>query len=239
MQAEVIFGEVPFSLGDAYFQKKDVGLTVTEDAKGNSVQMEYHPDRNSEIMRWLICEAELIQCIGRARGVNRTTDTPLQIDIIGTVPLPFMVNEVMNWSEAKPEPVDIMAGRGVVLDCDQSAKGAAKVVAAMLPDLYGTSDAVKSARRRSRCQTPNRYILLGKRHREGKLRQHWRKARLKLPDSRYAVPILVRRCYWRPLRDDEIPPPGARLSKLGNVILALEPLLPEEFRANAGYILRN
>ena len=112
--------------------------------------MEYHPDSNSEVMRWLICEAELIQCVGRARGVNRTAETPLQIDIIGTVPLPFMVDEVMSLAEAKPEAHNVMAGRGVVLNCDPSAKGAAKVVAAMLPDLYGTPDAVKSARRRSR-----------------------------------------------------------------------------------------
>ena len=239
MQAEVIFGEVPDSLGNAYYLKKDAGLTVTGDTKGNCVQMEYHPDNNSEIIRWLICEAELIQCVGRARGVNRTTETPLQIDIIGTVPLPFMVKKVMNWGEAKPDPYDIMAGRGVALNCEPSAKGAAKVVAALLPDLYGSSDAVKSAKRRSRCQTPNNIYLLGKRHREEKLRKRWRTARLKLPDSRYAVPIKVRRCLWRGLRDGETPPPGARLSKLGHVILALEPLLPEEFRVNPGYILRN
>jgi hypothetical protein len=239
MQAEVIFDEVPNGLDGAYYPKKDAGLTITENAKGNCVQMEYHPDNNSEVMRWLACEAELIQCVGRARGVNRTADTALQIDIVGTVPLPFMVNEVMKLDEANPDPLDVMAGRGVVLDCDPSAKGAAKVIAAMLPDLYGTSDAVKSARRRSRCQTPNKSSLLGKRHREENLKKRWRTTRLKLPDSRYSVPIKVRRCLWRGLRDDETPPQGARLSKLWKVIFVLEPLLPEEFRANAGYILRN
>jgi len=66
-----------------------------------------------------------------------------------------------------------------------------------------------------------------------------RTARLKLADSRYAVPIKARRCLWRGLRNGEVPPPDARFSKLGNVNFVLEPLLPEEFRANAGYILRN
>ena len=239
MQAEVIFDEVPDSLGGAYYSKKNSGLTVKDNETGNCVQMEYHPDSNSEVMRWLICEAELIQCVGRARGVNRTAETPLQIDIIGTVPLPFMVDEVMSLAEAKPEAHNVMAGRGVVLNCDPSAKGAAKVVAAMLPDLYGTPDAVKSARRRSRCQTPNNIYLLGKRHREGERPNKWRTVRLKLADSRYAVPIKSRRCLWRSLREGEVPPPDARLSKLGNVTFVLEPLLPEEFRANAGYILRN
>ena len=137
MQAEVIFGEVPSSLGkECYYPKKEAGLTVTDDAKGNCVQMEYHPDNNSEVMRWLACEAELIHSVGRARGVNRTADTPLQIDIIGAVPLPFVVSEVMTLTEAQPKPLDIMAGRGVALNCESSAKGAAKVVAAILSDLY-------------------------------------------------------------------------------------------------------
>ena len=239
MQAEVIFGEVPDSLGNAYYPKKEAGLTVPDDAKGNGVQMEYHPDVNSEVMRWLACEAELIQCVGRARGINRTAETPLQIDIIGTVPLPFTVTEVMSLAEAKPDPLEIMAGRGVALNCEPSTKGAARVVAAMLPDLYGTSDAVKSARRRSRCRTPNENSILSKRHREENLSKRWRSASLKLADSRYAVPIKVRRCLWRGLRDGETPPRGARLSKMWNVIFVLEPLLPEEHRANAGYILRN
>ena len=222
------------------FPLYDKWLTVTEVAKGNCVRMEYHPDNNSEIMRWLICEAEMIQCIGRARGVNRTTDTPLQIDIIGKVPLPFTVNEVMNWEEAKPDPLDIMAGRGVVLNCDPAANGAAKVVAAMLSDLYGTSDAVRSARKRSLCQTPNDISLLGKRHSEGAMQQKWPTARLKLSSkSRYAVPIKFRRGLWRGLRDGEIPPRDAHCSILGDKILVREPLLPEEFRANAGYILKN
>jgi len=237
MQAEVIFDEVPDSLGDAYYMKKDAGLTVADDSAKNCVQMEYHPDGNSEIMRWLICEAELIQCIGRVRGVNRTADTPVQIDIIGTVPLPFMVNEVMNWGEAKPDPYDIMAGRGVVLNCDKSAKGANKVVAAMLPDLYETADAVKGAVRRSRGRTPNRYISLGKRPRERIISQTWRTALLKPPDSRYAVPIKVRRFLLRPLRDGETPPENAHGSKLGSTILVKEPLLPEGMRDKAGYIL--
>ena len=239
MQAEVIFDAVPDSLGGAYYPKKEAGLSVTDDSLGNCIKMEFHPDKNSEMMRWLVCEAELIQCLGRARGVDRTADTPLQIDIIGTVPLPFAVNEVMSWPEAEPDPLDIMAGRGVVLDCEPSAKGAAKVVAAMVPDLFGTSDAVRSARNRSPCHTPNDNTLLGKRHSERISRRNWRARRLKLADSRYAVPIKFRRGLWRGVRDGEIPPKGARLSKLRGVIFVLEPLLPEEHRANAGYILRN
>ena len=129
-------------------------------------------------------------------------------------------------------------GRGVALNCDPSEKGASKVISAILPDLYSTPDAVKSARRRSRCQTPNRYILLGKRHRESNKTDRWRSDLLKLADSRYAVPVMVRRRLWRPLRSGETPPANARGSILDGVTYVLEPLLPEEFRENAGYILK-
>jgi putative DNA primase/helicase len=238
MQAEVIFDKVPVSLGDAYYSKKDVGLTVTDVEVSNGIQMEYHPDSKSEVMRWLICEAELIQAIGRARGVNRTEDNPLQIDIIGTVPLPFTIDEVMSLDEAKPDPLEIMAGRGVILNCDPSANGVSNVVAAMLPDLYKTSDAVRSARKRSLCQTPKYIYYLGERHSERKIPKNWSSDLLKLADSRYAVPVMVRRRLWRILRPGETPPANARGSILGGVTYVLEPLLPEEFRGNAGYILK-
>jgi len=238
MQAEVIFGEFPFSLGNAYYPRDDAGLSVSDEAMINCVQREFHPDDNSEMMRWLVCEAELIQCLGRARGVSRTADNPLQIDIIGTVPLPIAVDEVMSLTEATPDPLDVMAGRGVVLDCVPSAKGAAKVVSAILPDLFGSSDAVRSARKRSLCQTPNNNSLLGKRHGEEFLRKNWPASRLRLPGNRYAVPIKARRRLWRLLRDGEEPPTDARATRLGDKVFVLEPLLPEEFRANPGYILK-
>jgi hypothetical protein len=112
-----------------------------------------------------------------------------------------------------------MAGRGVILNCDPLANGASNVVAAMLPDLYKTSNAVRSARKRSLCQTPNNIYLLGKRHSERKIPKNWSSDLLKLADSRYAVPVMVRRRLWRTLRPGETPPANARGSKLGDVTL--------------------
>ena len=37
--------------------------------------MEEHADPIAEAVRWSICEGELIQAMGRGRGVNRTADT--------------------------------------------------------------------------------------------------------------------------------------------------------------------
>ncbi len=49
--------------------------------------MEQHADPIAEAVRWSICEGELIQAIGRGRGVIRTADTPLEIDLLTDVVL--------------------------------------------------------------------------------------------------------------------------------------------------------
>jgi hypothetical protein len=50
--------------------------------RGVVVEGPYHPDPRAEAVRWAICEAQLVQAIGRGRGVNRTDSNPLQIDIL-------------------------------------------------------------------------------------------------------------------------------------------------------------
>jgi hypothetical protein len=95
-----------------------------------------------------------------------------------------------------------------------------------------------TAKKRSLCQTPNKNSLLGERHSEDNLRYQWSPVLLKPAGARYAVEIKVRRCLLRPLREGEVPPEGAKLSRMRNTIFVTEPLLPEEHRRNAGYILR-
>ena len=46
----------------------------------------------AEAVRWSICEGELIQAMGRGRGVNRTAVTPLEIDLLTDVVLPVTVD---------------------------------------------------------------------------------------------------------------------------------------------------
>ena len=45
-------------------------------APGGKVEGNQHPDPRVEAVRWQICEAELIQAIGRGRGVNRDGRQP-------------------------------------------------------------------------------------------------------------------------------------------------------------------
>ncbi len=73
------------------------------DGSGHVVdRCDKHPDAFGDDVRWLICEAELIQAFGRARGINRTDDEPLDIDILTNVVLPVTVDEVRYWKKEAP-----------------------------------------------------------------------------------------------------------------------------------------
>ncbi|MCX7345158.1 MAG: hypothetical protein NTU78_05370, partial [Alphaproteobacteria bacterium] len=80
------------------------------------LMVETHADPIAEAIRWSICEGELIQAIGRGRGVNRTAETPLEIDLLTDAVLPLTVHEVVPWQHIKPSRRDLMALEGVVLE---------------------------------------------------------------------------------------------------------------------------
>ena len=65
----------------------------------HAVPGEVHADPTAEAIRWSICEAELIQAMGRGRGVNRTAENPLQIDLLTDVVLPVTVDELIDWHD--------------------------------------------------------------------------------------------------------------------------------------------
>jgi hypothetical protein len=157
-QAEALFRASVKTLGPDNYDRIWEPLTGT----GTLVSVERHPDPQAEVMRWLACEAELIQAIGRVRAVNRTAKNPVQIDIINLVPLPEIeIDEVVEWEDAQPDPRAVIAGRyGLLLPADNH-KGTAPLIAALLPDLYQTASAAKQAGVYSRAETPNRYYLLG------------------------------------------------------------------------------
>jgi putative DNA primase/helicase len=84
---------------------------------GTGIEVEncdQHVDPMAEMVRYQVCEGELVQSVGRGRGVNRTAKTPLDIDILADVVLPITVHEVVSWEEPS-ELVEMMASEGVVL----------------------------------------------------------------------------------------------------------------------------
>jgi putative DNA primase/helicase len=101
-----------------------------------AVAMEAHADPIAEAVRWSICEGELIQAIGRGRGVNRTAVNPLEIDLLTDVVLPVTVDALVAWSDLRPTRRDLMALAGIVLEN-------AADMAACFPDLWPSREAAK------------------------------------------------------------------------------------------------
>jgi hypothetical protein len=104
------------------------------DGTGVAVTCDQHPDDLAEAIRYQICEAELVQAIGRGRGVNRTAETPLDVDILADVVLPVTVDEVQEW-EAPGHEVEMVA-EGIWLESPAD-------MARAWPDVWATAKAAR------------------------------------------------------------------------------------------------
>lgn len=112
------------------------------DGSGVLVHCDIHPDPVAEACRWQICEGELIQAIGRARGVNRTEASPLMIEIWSNIVLPITVNEVLHWSDIPCGfEIDLIAG-GILLESPTDS-------AKCWPSMWPTAGAARQWRRRA------------------------------------------------------------------------------------------
>ena len=83
-----------------------------------------------------MCEGELIQAIGRGRGVNRTSATPLDIDILADVVLPITVSEAHRWDEVEASEIVEMLAEGVVLTSPAD-------MAQCWPNIWATAEAAR------------------------------------------------------------------------------------------------
>lgn len=132
----------PVELGA--FQKETRAIRLA-DGTGRPIEVPTYADETAEAVRAAITDAEVIQAIGRARGVNRTADDPVNVWVFADVVTPLVVQEVLEWRDVAPSAVDRMACRGVVLTSPADA-------AAIFPDLFATPKAAERALYRSREQ---------------------------------------------------------------------------------------
>lgn len=86
------------------------------DGTSRSIRALEHADDQAEILRAAICDDELIQAIGRGRGVNRTTATPLEVQVLADVALPLVYDRVLAWEQVVPDVVQRMLLSGVATD---------------------------------------------------------------------------------------------------------------------------
>jgi hypothetical protein len=134
-----------------WYPRQSAGVDVGNGV-GLSVQAEQHPDPMVEAVRLQICEAELIQCGGRGRGVNRSAETPLQLDVLSNVCLPMEVNQPVRWDDNAPGEIGEMVARGLLPDGPAAA-------AMVYPDLWPSVNKAKMAARNARVKSPRANIL--------------------------------------------------------------------------------
>jgi putative DNA primase/helicase len=195
---EVLIGRPPEIIEGHWYGKSTAALNMHGTGEGPAIfsqkgdggaiigGTDRHPDPIAEALRWSICEAELIQSIGRGRGVNRTAETPLNIDLLTHIPLPCAIEEAGPFKNFEPTPFDLMAARGLVVP-DTGAHGVWPMVAAALPDIFKTDQAARDAgKTRSQGETRIRYIY------GFPPVSSYKPGRVRLTGARYAVPVLLR-----------------------------------------------
>jgi hypothetical protein len=114
--AETIFGrEVKKLPAHQTYPKRSVGRLLS-DGTGRRALADHHPDELVEAVRFAICEGEVLQAIGRGRGVRRTAETPLDVLVLTDVPLPLPIDAFANWKDIcdAAGPIEVLVAKGIV-----------------------------------------------------------------------------------------------------------------------------
>lgn len=116
----------------------DAEVVTLSDKQGMVVSMvrETHPHPLAEQVRARICDDGLIQAIGRGRGVNRTADNPLRVELWGEAVPPVEVDEFRPFHWLSKD--EIALGNGIWVE-------SAADLSALWPEL-GSEKAIHSAR---------------------------------------------------------------------------------------------
>ena len=134
-----------------WYPRQSAGVDVGSGV-GLSVQGEQHPDPMAEAVRWQICEAELIQCGGRGRGVNRSASAPLQLDVLSNVCLPMEVAQPLRWDDNAPGRIEEMVAHGLLPEGPAAA-------AMIYPDIWKEKKTATNAAANARAKAPRANIL--------------------------------------------------------------------------------
>lgn len=132
-------------MAGGYFSVEPVGTyekvlrsVPMRDGNWRNIRVTQHQDPSAEILRAAICDDELIQAIGRGRGVNRMADTPLKVHVLADVALPLVHDRVLAWDAVAPDIVQRMLMAGMAVDSPADA-------AALHPDLFDGAEQARKA----------------------------------------------------------------------------------------------
>ena len=151
--AEALSGEALSRL-EGWYERVDA---VRETKMGVlAAQGDRYPDRMAEAVRRATCDAELIQILGRGRGVNRTAANPLDVILLCDTPLPVVVAETVTADNVKPSVAELMLAEGRVI-----LKNPAHAFR-VYPRLWNTNDEARKAFEREKTATfPYKGFVLG------------------------------------------------------------------------------
>jgi putative DNA primase/helicase len=141
-QAEALTGKAVTPL-PGWYAKADATREMADGTTQPSAA-DQHPDAVGEAIRWQIAEGELVQIIGRARGVNRGPTNPAHILLMTDAPVPVPVLETITAAELDPSPIDLMLAKGGVALANPIDAATA------YPDLWNSPVAAKQALWRSK-----------------------------------------------------------------------------------------
>ena len=129
---------------DNHWPTAPAGLRMA-DGTGFRVGAHRHPDGLVEALRWSITEGAVLQAIGRARGVQRTT--PVHVTLLGRLPLPMTVEKIEEWDAVLPDRLTIAAADAALAGVACPFAPADMVKAR--PDLWATEGAAEQDKRRT------------------------------------------------------------------------------------------
>lgn len=138
LDAAALTGE-PVEVAESHRETRGV---LMADGKGGTIEVRAYANPAAEAVSAAITDAEVIQAVGRGRGINRTADDPLRVWLMADVAAPLVVDELLDWRDLAPSAVERMACRGVLLASPGDA-------AAAYPDLFATPKAAEHALKRA------------------------------------------------------------------------------------------
>jgi hypothetical protein len=137
--AAAVTGE-PVEVAEPHKERRGV---LMRDGRAGAIEVRAYANLAAEVVVRAITDAEIIQSVGRVRAVNRAADTPVDTWIFADVVLPLELEELLDWQDLAPGPVERMACRGIIL---ASPADAAKAY----PDLFPTVEGAKKAMQRAK-----------------------------------------------------------------------------------------
>ena len=101
-----------------------------------------YDDPDLEALRVAITDAEILQAIGRGRGVNRTADAPLTVWLMADVLVSLPVDHLVQWADVRLSLVQRMLAHGAILLSPTDA-------AREYPDLFKSAQTARKGIERS------------------------------------------------------------------------------------------